>query len=62
MGNSSTPSEEDAIHIMVIKATGTGDAEILARAWCAERGKIAIIRKAGGPCYACAVRAARKGL
>ncbi|EGE03427.1 hypothetical protein TEQG_02463 [Trichophyton equinum CBS 127.97] len=56
-----TPSEEDAIDIMVINATGTGDAEMLARAWCAERGKKAVIRKAGGPCYTCAVRAASKG-
>lgn len=57
----SIPSEEDAIDIMVINATGTGDAEMLARAWCAERGKNAVIRKAGGPCYTCAVRAASKG-
>ncbi|KAF3894273.1 HeLo domain-containing protein [Trichophyton interdigitale] len=56
-----TPSEEDAIDIMVINATGTGDAEMLARSWCAERGKNAVIRKAGGPCYTCAVRAASKG-
>lgn len=36
----STPSEEDAIDLMVINATGTGDAEMLARAWCAEKGKM----------------------
>ncbi|KAL2810627.1 hypothetical protein BJX63DRAFT_434144 [Aspergillus granulosus] len=44
---------------LVINATGPG-AEVLARAWCAERGKNALIRRAGGPCYKCAVQAVRK--
>jgi hypothetical protein len=43
--------------VMVINATGKG-AEVLARAWCAERGKNAIIRRTGGPCFVCAVRGA----
>lgn len=48
--------------VMVINATGKG-AETLARAWCSERGKNAIIRVSGGPCYACAYDAAsKKGL
>ncbi|EFQ99010.1 hypothetical protein MGYG_02021 [Nannizzia gypsea CBS 118893] len=60
-GYTSTFSEDDAKNVMVINATGTGDAEMLARAWCAERGKNAVIRRPGGPCYTCAVRAASKG-
>jgi tetratricopeptide (TPR) repeat protein len=43
--------------VMVINATGQG-AETLARAWCSERGKNAVIRRAGGPCFVCAERAA----
>ena len=46
--------------VMVINATGKG-AEVLARAWCSERGRNAVIRRAGGPCFVCAVRAASKG-
>ncbi|KAK4244267.1 small glutamine-rich tetratricopeptide repeat-containing protein 2 [Corynascus novoguineensis] len=46
--------------VMVINATGKG-AEVLARAWCSERGRNAVIRRAGGPCFVCAVRAAGKG-
>jgi hypothetical protein len=45
--------------VIIINATSTG-AELLARAWCAQRGKNALIRKVGGPCYKCAVRAAKK--
>jgi len=44
---------------MIINATGKG-AEVLARAWCSERGRNAVIRRAGGPCFVCAVRAAGK--
>jgi tetratricopeptide (TPR) repeat protein len=43
--------------VTVVNATGKG-AEVLARAWCAEYGKNAAIRRPGGPCFACAVRAA----
>ncbi|KAF8626728.1 hypothetical protein AX17_006494 [Amanita inopinata Kibby_2008] len=45
--------------VMVINATGKGT-EVLARAWCSERGKNAVIRYADGPCFVCAVRAASK--
>jgi tetratricopeptide (TPR) repeat protein len=45
--------------VMVINATGQG-AEALARAWCSERGKNAVIRRAGGPCFVCAERAASR--
>ncbi|GAB1213864.1 hypothetical protein ATERTT37_003017 [Aspergillus terreus] len=48
--------------VMVINATGKG-AETLARAWCSERGKNAVIRRSGGPCFVCAVEAAsQRGL
>ena len=46
--------------VMVINATGKG-AEVLARAWCSERGKNAVVRRKGGPCFVCAVRAAGRG-
>jgi len=45
---------------MIINATGTG-AEVLARAWCSERGRNAVVRRPGGPCFVCSVRAAGKG-
>ena len=49
-----TPDDDE---IMIINATGKG-AEVLARAWCAERGKNAIIRRTGEPCFVYAVRGA----
>ncbi|KAL2844986.1 hypothetical protein BJY01DRAFT_247911 [Aspergillus pseudoustus] len=53
---------EDDDKVMVINATAPG-AEVVARAWCAQYGKAAVVRKAGGPCYACALKAAsRDGL
>ncbi|EUC43331.1 hypothetical protein COCMIDRAFT_101084 [Bipolaris oryzae ATCC 44560] len=52
-----TAEDTEDIDVMVINATGKG-AELLARAWCSERGKNAVIRRAGGPCYVCAVQAA----
>ncbi|KAJ7748394.1 prion-inhibition and propagation-domain-containing protein [Mycena metata] len=51
-----TPEDFDQ-GVMIINATGKG-AEAIARAWCSERGKNAVIRRAGGPCFACAVRGA----
>ena len=50
----------DDDEVMIINATGKGS-EMLARAWCAERGKNAIIRRTGGPCFVCAVRGASRG-
>lgn len=44
--------------VLIINATGQG-AETLARAWCSERGKNAVIRRANRPCFICAERAAR---
>lgn len=54
-----TAEDTDDDEVMVINATGNG-AEVLARAWCSERGKCAVIRRPGGPCFVCAVRAASK--
>ena len=48
--------DEDGVggdEVLVINTTGKG-AELLARAWCSERGKNAITRRQGGPCYVCA--------
>lgn len=44
--------------VLIIDATGQGEAELAARAWCAEFGQHAIVRRGGGTCFACAVRAA----
>jgi len=54
-----TTDDWDNEKVMVINATRKG-AEVLARAWCSERGKCAVIRRRGGPCFVCAVRAASK--
>jgi hypothetical protein len=52
------PEGED---VLVINATGKG-AECIARAWCAERGRDAIIAGRGrGTCYVCAYHAACGG-
>ncbi|KAK1961959.1 hypothetical protein LY78DRAFT_684431 [Colletotrichum sublineola] len=44
--------------VLVIDATGQGECELAARAWCAEYGQHAVVRRAAGTCFACAVRAA----
>lgn len=51
------PDDDEDGGIMVVNATGRG-AEVLARAWCSERGKNAVIRREGGPCYVCSMRCA----
>lgn len=48
---------DDSEEVMLINATGTG-AEILARAWCSERGRHAVVVKEGGPCLVCAMKCA----
>ncbi|KAL2841154.1 hypothetical protein BJY01DRAFT_249685 [Aspergillus pseudoustus] len=53
------PPETTSDEVIIINATGDGE-RALAQAWCAGRGKNAIIRTDEGPCFACAVRAARK--
>ncbi|KAK6362343.1 hypothetical protein TWF730_006037 [Orbilia blumenaviensis] len=47
-----TPGDDETT---IVNATGNG-AEVVARAWCAERGKAAVIRKQGGACLACTVK------
>ncbi|KAK6535039.1 hypothetical protein TWF281_006337 [Arthrobotrys megalospora] len=47
-----TPGDDE---IVIINATGNG-AEVVARAWCAERGRAAVIRRRGGPCLTCTVK------
>ncbi|KAK0383978.1 hypothetical protein NLU13_8067 [Sarocladium strictum] len=57
-----TAESSEGSEVVIINATGAGS-ELLARAWCSERGKNAVIRNVGGPCYTCTVRAAgEKGL
>jgi len=46
-------ADYDVNGVMIINATGRG-AEVVARAWCAETGKNALIRRASGPCFVCA--------
>lgn len=48
--------------LIVINATGRGAAETLARAWCSERGKNAVVRSSGGPCFVCAYNTAHTSL
>jgi hypothetical protein len=49
--------------LVIIDALGQGE-EVVARAWCAERGRHAVIRRGGECCFACAtaVAAGYKGL
>lgn len=54
--------ELDKNGVIVINATGVGE-ETLARAWCSERARNAVIRASGGPCFTCAYKvASEKGL
>lgn len=43
-------------HVVIINTTSTGEA--LARAWCSESGRNAVIRRPDGPCLVCALDAA----
>ncbi|KAL2783475.1 hypothetical protein BJX66DRAFT_127470 [Aspergillus keveii] len=53
------PRTDDRGEVVVINATAPG-AEVVARAWCAQYGRAAIIRKAGSACFSCAIKAASK--
>ena len=46
---------EDGAGCMVVNATADG-AEVLARAWCCEKGKSAVVNGQSAACFACAVR------
>jgi hypothetical protein len=48
-----SPDDYDGQGVMIVNATGKG-AEAVARAWCSETGKNALIRRATGPCFVCA--------
>lgn len=50
----------DGGQFLVINAVGEGQ-EVLARAWCAERGRHAVIRKGPDCCFSCAALLAGKG-
>jgi hypothetical protein len=45
--------------VVVINATGGKGSEIMAKAWCAEKGRHAFVRNLYGCCYSCCVRNAR---
>lgn len=53
---SSNPSRDE---LMVIDARGRGE-ETVARAYCAERGRNAMVRRGGRGCFACAAKLASK--
>ncbi|PGH14411.1 hypothetical protein AJ79_03054 [Helicocarpus griseus UAMH5409] len=62
LGSKSSANSSEIGSDVTIINLGSGHeqgAEVMARAWCAERGKNAVIRLSGGPCFACAIRAAR---
>ena len=60
-----TPDEEKTEHsgtesaTLVLDARASKDLELLARAWCAEKGLHAIIGRVSRTCLACCVREAR---
>jgi hypothetical protein len=49
----------DNMAVLVLDARASADMQLLARAWCAEKGYHAIIGRAGWTCIACCVREAR---
>ncbi|KAF2655505.1 hypothetical protein K491DRAFT_598695 [Lophiostoma macrostomum CBS 122681] len=65
LSGQTTPREEKkyphlkAKTILVLDARASKDLELLARAWCAEKGLHAIIGRVGRTCLACCIREAR---
>ncbi|KAF2116726.1 hypothetical protein BDV96DRAFT_611946 [Lophiotrema nucula] len=53
------PNAEENNIILILDARSSTELELLARAWCAERGLHAIIGRASRTCLACCVREAR---
>lgn len=47
--------------VLIIDATGQGECELAARAWCSENGQHAVLVRGNGTCFACAVRTASQG-
>jgi len=54
-----TDAAHDITTVLVLDARGSSDSQLLARAWCAERGFHAIIGRVGRTCLACCIREAR---
>ena len=49
----------DEERVLIIDATGEGECELAARAWCCQNGRHAVVRRvSGGSCFSCAVLAA----
>ncbi|OOQ83958.1 hypothetical protein PEBR_32643 [Penicillium brasilianum] len=47
--------------VLIIDATGSGECELVARAWCSQNGQHAIVVRGQGTCFACAVKVASQG-
>lgn len=47
--------------VLIIDATGKGECELVARAWCSQNGQHAIVVRGRGTCFGCAVKAASQG-
>ncbi|KAJ5689115.1 hypothetical protein N7462_003507 [Penicillium macrosclerotiorum] len=47
--------------VLIIDASGQGECELAARAWCSENGQHAVLARGHGTCLACAVKAASQG-
>jgi hypothetical protein len=57
--NNESEIPEDNNNILILDARASKDLELLARAWCAEKGHHAIIGRVARTCLACCVREAR---
>lgn len=58
-GHDAGADQNDPKMILVIDARGNPDAQLLARAWCAEKGYHAVIGRVERTCLACCIREAR---
>ncbi|KAI0484423.1 hypothetical protein GGR56DRAFT_679911 [Xylariaceae sp. FL0804] len=56
--NGDDEEDDDPEGVLVIKAFGESDYEVLARAWCAHWGLHAVVADLGSTCLACAIREA----
>lgn len=50
---------QDKTTILIIDARGSADHQLLARAWCAEKGYHAVVGRTGRTCLSCCIREAR---
>lgn len=58
-GHEEGAGHDDYKTVLVLDARGTSDSQLLARAWCAERGFHAVIGRVERTCLACCIREAR---